>query len=218
LDDCVRNGVKRFVPSDFTFNIWDLPEGEHKSIDWKLWFRKKLSKTNIKGLHFTHGIFMETYFWFVKKYGFNYWGDINQKIDLTAEQDVAKAVAAAVSNPNWVGDVKIWGAELSTKELWEWYTMVTGEKCDPKWLGSLEDLKKKMAEEKGKDMELWMLLGFMLPLFDGRGKIKMNNNGQFPEIKWTTVEDFLKGCKTKGLNYEFPMPELAKKFEEIVGK
>lgn len=218
LDDAIKNNVKRFVPSDFTFDIWNLKQGDNYFIDQRLKFRQILeSKSNqIKGLHFTHGIFMETYFWLVDKWGFNYWGDINNKIDLTATEDVGKFVAAAVSRGNRFGDVKIVGQELSIKQILEIYNLVSGSNTEPKCLGSVEDLKKRITELKGgKDLLDLVHCELLLPVYDGRAKIKNPMNSEFPEVKTLNLDIFLKQSQGKG-TYHYTIPEVLKQCEKEI--
>jgi hypothetical protein len=218
LHDCIENGVKRFIPSTFTIDVWDLPFGEHKFIDNLLTLRKRIDESNVRGVYVSHGIFMETYFWFIKKYGFFYFGDINQKINLTSQENVAEIVSVVVCNPDRVGDVKIFADEMSTKQLLDLYNTITNQKLDAKCLGSLNDLKNKKWEKSQQDFGMELLCGFLLPVFDGRGRIKDSNNDEFGEVKMLRVEEFLKRSQGKGFNYEFPIVEMAKKFEQILGK
>jgi hypothetical protein len=215
LNECIENNVKRFLPSFFTIDLWNIPKGESRLVDEYHDLRKQIESSNVKGLYISHGIFMESYFWFMRKFGFIYFGDVNQKINLTAELNVAQVVAYALSNPNRFGDIKIFGSEMSTNELCDLYNMISGEKNQPKCLGSLDDLRNKKWSLSEQDFGMDMLCAFLLPVFDGRGRIKNNNNSEFNEIKFWNVEDFLKQSQTKGFNYEFPIPELSQKFEQI---
>jgi nucleoside-diphosphate-sugar epimerase len=112
----------------------------------------------------------------VNKTGFAYWGDINQKLDLTTEEDVAKFVIAAIRDKNRVGHVKITSNELSTREIVEIYNKVLGKNEQAKNMGSLEDLRKKVQELKEKDTFESVQLGYALFMFDGSGKIKDKMN------------------------------------------
>jgi len=137
---------------------------------------------------------------------------------LTAEEDLARIVALTVSRPERFGDVRIFGSELSTKELCEIYNMAFNQNCQPKCLGSIDDLKQRICEKDQQDYDMRLLCGFLLPVFDGRGRIKENNNMEFNEIKLMNVEEFLKNNLSKGSNYQFPWPELSQKFSEICQK
>jgi len=77
------------------------------------------------------------------------------------------------------------------------------------------DLKNQVwGEEEG----MRLLCGVLLPVFDGRGLIIDNNNDEFGEVKLRNVEEFLKDSQTKGFNYQFPLTEMAKSFEQLCGK
>jgi len=216
LEDAERSGVSRFVPSDYSLDIWNIPMGRHFFTDQRLKFKQRLDKSKVKGLHFTNGMFMQTYFWLVQKEGFRYWGDINQKIDLTSEEDVAKFVIAAIKDKNRIGHVKISGAELSTKEIVELYNLILSKKETAKNMGSIEDLKKYVSElrKDGKMFEA-LQMGYAIPMFDGTGKIKMKMNSEFLEVTVMSLEDFLKTTNGKPV-YNYSIPDIAKKCEKQI--
>jgi len=211
------NNVKRFIPSTFTIDFWSFDFGENKYVDHMLTLRKKIDESDVRGLYINHGIFMETYFWFVKQFGFFYFGDINQKINLTSAQNVAEIVTIAVCNPDCRGELKIFGDELSTKEILDIFNMATGQNEKANCLGSLDDLKNRKWEKNKQDGMMELLCEYLLGVFDGRGRIKEDKNNDFGEVKMTRVADFLKDWQTKGFNYEFPAGEMVKKFEQICG-
>jgi len=206
LKDAIKNNVKRFVPSDFSFDIFSMPIEEHYLIGLRLKFRQILEKTPMKGLHFTNGMFLETYFWGVSQGGFPCWGSADKKVDLTTEEDVGKFVAAAVSDPDRVGDVKISGNKLSTREIVEIYNQETGDHEKVKLQGSIEDLKKKAAEcKKNGDIINFIQFGYAIPFFDGRGDIKEPMNDEFPEVKTITLREFIQtNVGKKEYNYTIP--------------
>lgn len=159
---------------------------------------------------------METYFWMVNKCGFKYYGDINQKIDLTSQEDTAKFVISAIKDKNRSGDIKIFGQELSTKEIVDTYNKVLGRKEQAKFMGSIDDLKKEVNElrEKGKLFDS-LQLAYEIPMFDGTGKIKDRMNSQFSDVKTMTLEGFLQ--KTQGkVNYEYTIPDVVKYCEKQI--
>ncbi len=59
--------------------------------------------------------------------------------------------------------------------------------------GSLEDLKKRKQEELDKgNFYPFIMLSYALLMYDGRGKLKRVDNKEFPNIKPTTISEFLK--------------------------
>jgi putative NADH-flavin reductase len=55
LEDAERNGVVRFIPSDFSFDIWNFQKGRLYFTDLRLKFKERLDKSKVKGLHFSVG-------------------------------------------------------------------------------------------------------------------------------------------------------------------
>jgi len=66
-------------------------------------------------------------------------------------------------------------------------------------------------------MGLDLICSFLLPVYDGRGLIKDTNINDIGQVKLMNVEEFLKRSQQKGFQYEFPITELSKKFEQICG-
>lgn len=211
LEWASKLNYKRFVASDFLCNIWNCKKGENYLIDQRWNFRECLNKCKgIKGLHFSHGVFMETYFWLFEKLGyFCYWGDINQKINLTSQEDVARFVAAAVARPDCSGEIFVSGCEYSTQEIVNLYNQVTGKKMEAKCCGTIDELRSKIKSLKeNQDPLLSVQYNIMLPIFEGKGRITNKMNDQFPEVKCTKLEDFIKSIDNKGLQYNFTLPDL----------
>jgi len=193
-EDAVKNGVKRFVPSDFSLSTDRIQEGEHPFLTSRIKFRKYLETTPVKGLHVTLGIFTETFFFFKTRMfpGLHYYQSPDQKIDITTYEDTAKYVAAAVAKPDRVGDLRIHGDELSINEIAAIYKKVTGKDVKPENRGSIEDLKKSIEELRKKDFFRSILLTYEIFMFDGRGKLESVDNAEFPEIQPTHLEDYIK--------------------------
>jgi len=163
-------------------------------IDQRLKIKDRLDKSHVQGLHITNGMFLQAYFWAVGNSGFTCWGDINQKLDLTSQEDVAKVVITAIMDQNRTGHINISANELSTKEIVQTYNKVLGKKESPKFMGTIDELKEQVLKMKqeGKKSDEEVLLGYFIPMFDGTGKIKDVMNSQFPKIKFTSLEEFLK--------------------------
>ena len=193
-EDAVKNGVKRFVPSDISLSADKAKEGEHPFLDSRIKFRKYLETTPVKGLHVTLGVFTQTFFFFMTRLfpGLHYYHNPDQKIDITTYEDTAKFVAAAVAKPDRVGDLKIHGDALSINEIAAIYNKVTGKNVKPENRGSIDDLKKNIEELRQKDFFKSILLTYEVFMFDGRGKLDKVDNGEFPEIKPLHLEEYIK--------------------------
>jgi len=215
LEDALKNGVKRFVPSDFSFYIFNQKKGDHYFTTQRLEFKELLDKSPIKHLHVSNGFFMETYFCLnVDK--FVYWGDIDQKFDLTCQDDVARYLAAAISNPDRDGELNIVGSELSTREIVEIFNRNTGKNWPAVCAGTIEDLKKQIQEHKQQGNWLEAVqLGYALAVYSGSGKIHNKHNDEFPDIKPTTLEDYVQKYYGK-VQYIFPISKTAENIKKEV--
>jgi hypothetical protein len=112
--------------------------------------------------------------------------------------------------------VKIVGQEMSTKEIVDVYNKVLGKKEQAKFMGSIDDLKKRVNElrEQGKLFDS-LQMGYEIPMFDGTGKIKDKMNSQFSDVKTMTLEDFLKMTQGKP-DYEYTIPDVVKCCEKQI--
>jgi len=113
-------------------------------------------------------------------------------MDLTSYADISKVVAAAVSNPDKTGNVTFVGNELSPKEVAEIYNKVRGTNVTPNCAGTLDENKKKFEEEIKTNFGAAIGIGILGLMADPKGKFKTNNNKDYPNIKPTSLEQFLK--------------------------
>jgi len=196
VEDCIKNQVKRFVPSNFGLNYDRFPPEEISSFSTffedKVKFFEYLKTLPIQILHMKVGLFMEYYFETQKKRGFGYWGEIDQVFNLTCYEDAAKFTAEVVSRENQDGLLVFIGENMSIKQIAATYNQVRKTEKEPKKFGSYEDLKKQYEEKKkeGKTKEADNL-GIPIVLYDQRSKFENNNNDQFPQIKPTSLKEFL---------------------------
>lgn len=216
LDDALKNGVKRFLPSDYSFDIWKFPMGTQYFFDQRLKFKSILDKSNIGSIHVSNGMFMET-FLYLNKERFSFWKSLDTLIDLTAQEDVAKYVAAAVSNPNFVGHLKIVGDERRLRDYIDIFNKVTGKSLPVVNEGSLGDLCSQIIKLKNSGDTLeYIKLSYLLAVFDGTGKIMESSNWMFSDIKPMSFEEFMTKKQGK-LVLDYSIPEgVTKAKQEII--
>ncbi len=194
IDDCLRNGVERFVPADFggdikRFTPEELAEG--LSIGFLVRVHDYLKGKQIKTLHFWQGIFTESFFEFPEA---SSWGTPEHKYDLTTYEDTAKVVAAAIAQENRIGDVVIVGESLTLKEIIDVYNRVRGTSLVPQKKRTLEELKTKWDEAikaSGARSHEAMFLDLLYFILDDRHELLKTSNSEFPDIHLTTLEEFL---------------------------
>lgn len=194
IDDCVANGVKRIVPANFTWNFskysseeiasHDLPAGKQKLIDY-------LKNLPVKTLVIDTGAFLESHLQFSLGKNFEYWGDADQKYQITTYEDAARFTAYAVSSEDLDGYLVVAGYDLSVNDLVAVYNKVKGTNIIPRRLGSLEDLKVKTEELETKGGFEAILLKLLTFFWNEKSQFDKVDTNKFPEFKVTPVEEFL---------------------------
>lgn len=104
LRACLAAGVQRFVPSDFSENLFAIPDGINPYLDWSRTFDAEVTKSGIGYTHILNGGFMEAVFASPglidgKAETLTYWGDGEVPLDFTAMDDVARYTARMVLDP-----------------------------------------------------------------------------------------------------------------------
>jgi len=192
LKDGIDNGIKRFVPSDFSLDYTKVGADEHPWLAQRIAFKKLLAGSPVKGLHVFNGIFMETFF-YLQSQNLMYLANPNQPINITTYEDTARYVAAALAKPDRVGELRVSGDIVTPKQIADVYNKVRGTKIEARKNGSLEELKRMISEYKAKNEYFKAaLLGYSVPMSDGRGFYSKTNNAEFPEIRTTPFEEYLK--------------------------
>jgi len=185
--------------------------GVHLFQDVRLGFRKILESQSIEHLYVSTGWFMHSYMLTMNKMKGKpcYWGDtLDQKIDFSAIEDVAKCIAIAITDPDRTDHLRLRSDELTTREILEIYKEVRGKTIEPVKMGSIQDLQKHVEEFKKKghfkhvdsiNKELQtpfvfhaVTIGYQMFYYTGVGKMDKVDNDQFPMIKPCSFEEFLK--------------------------
>ena len=191
-----KNGVKRFLPSEYS--CVEFPqvkeEGENDIIKKVKEFCKELEKSQVKSLHFYNGIFTE---WFFDQDPVHYYGTGKEELPFTSYRDTAKYVAAAISDPERSGEVRIIVENLTMEQVEDICQKETGNKLNIV-RGNFEEgnqrIKQLIDEKKNMDA---FILELVLLWAQGKGPSKSDNT-QFPNVKPDfLVTDYFKSKKEK---------------------
>lgn len=201
LNAAIKNNVTKFIPSDFSVNIFKLEENEHPFLEWRRQFANILQKSGIPQYqHVLNGCFYDVTFGFWGVYNkdqqtVSYYGSEDQAMDFTSVEDTAKYIAQVAVDfdvPN--GPFHIVGQERTIKQLAQDFDQVRGTNLKLVNKGSIQDLKEliaKLQKEHGmQNLYAWIPYKYQLPMFDGRGKLKAQN-ARYPQIVPQTWKDFL---------------------------
>jgi len=151
--------VKKFIPSDFSLDIYLIPYGEHPFLNLRRKFsEEKLAKSGLQYQNIVCGTLAETLFGeylgiFNKdKKALHIWGTGDEKFDVTTSEDTAKYTAAVALDYDVPNGKFVISSECFTfKDMARVWEEVKGEKLSIESKGSLEDLKKylkKVIEEE----------------------------------------------------------------------
>jgi nucleoside-diphosphate-sugar epimerase len=117
-------------------------------------------------------------------------GDGNQKIATTDISDIAKAIPYILLNPaSKNARVRIVRDRLSLLEAVELVERLTG-KTFTKTFVPVKELENQIASNENRFATLFQQVAVMLAT--GKGDIPVNNNKDYPEVKFTTAEEYLK--------------------------
>ncbi|MDZ8031225.1 MULTISPECIES: aromatic alcohol reductase [unclassified Nostoc] len=198
IDAAKQQGVKRFIPSDYSVDYRKLDYGDNDNLDMR---KEVFEYLQLMGLEYTlvlNGAFMEfiTYMplFDLEHQIFQYWGDGETPLDLTTTDDTAKYVAEAVSDPS-LGNtaLSVAGDTLTAKQLKATYEAATGSKLTEKSLGSIAEMKAWIANKKASasSREEYVYHQYMYAMVSGKGKLDRIGSDRYPHIKPKTVKQFL---------------------------
>lgn len=200
IDAAKLQGVKRFIPSDYSVDYRKLDYGDNDNLDKR---KEVLSYLQLMGLEYTlilNGAFMDNVGTpYMPQFDlgngvFEYWGDGETPLDFTTTDDTAKYVAEAVSDPNLVNvALEVAGEVLSNKQLLAAYEEATGKKLTEKRLGSVEDLKAWIEQKKpsANSPVDYIPQQYEYAMVSGKGKLNNIQNSRYPHIKPLTVRQYL---------------------------
>lgn len=196
IDEAVRSGVERFVPSLFGFDYSKFTKDEiniSPISKAKLEFESYSETLPIKTLNFGIGIFLELFF-YLHAEGLTYYGDnADQKFDFTSYEDTARLVAAAVARKDLTGRVAYAGHELTLNEFCTIYNKIRGTQVSPKRLGSLLDIRRQREDKEKEGDKAGAVHAGMIWIFnEPRIKFDKIQNKDFPEVEPKSMEEFLK--------------------------
>jgi uncharacterized protein YbjT (DUF2867 family) len=206
LDAAIEAKVPRFIPSDFSADFTKLPEGSNRNFDLRREFHRYLEKAPIAATTIFNGGFMDMLsgqapFILFKFKRVLFWGNADQKLDFTTKDDTAAYTAMVALDKSTPRFLNIAGDIFSAKELAEKASEVfkTPFKLFRAGsLGMLSAIIKIVRTLSPKTKELypaWQGMQYMHNMYSGEAKLQTIDNNRYPELKWTSVKDFLKTIK-----------------------
>ena len=208
LDASIRTGVPRFVPSDFASDFTRLPAGENRNFDLRREFHKKLDGAKVAPTSILNGAFGEILAYGTplldrKAKSVGYWEDPDWAIDFTTMDDTAAYVARAALDESTPRALRIASFQISPQELTTVAEKAFGGPFDLVRLGSLEDLAARNRRDRAAHPEGeneiypdWQQGQYMQSMFSVHHESL--DNARYPDLKWTTADDLLRGLAEGG--------------------
>jgi nucleoside-diphosphate-sugar epimerase len=204
-------GVRRFIPSSFSFDFFGLADGENINSDWRRQFARQAEAVAgpVEVVHIMIGCFLDhgVLFGFLgaidlQKREAYLWGEGNAKMEFTTYADTAAVTAeAALSNETLPTTLKFAADSLSFHELVKEVVAATGAPLAVRQLGSLADLDaaiaKAQAEQPG-NMYAWLPNMYWRGMLSGKGGLGELHNGKFPSLRPMRVREYLKANRSAG--------------------
>jgi nucleoside-diphosphate-sugar epimerase len=197
-------GARRFIPSDYSYNIFTLPAGININSDW----RRTLAEhargevtASFEVVHVMQGIFADrvvTGFMGLidsERGVLRYWGDGQTPIDWTTWEDTARYIAAAALDDRPVpAHLFVAGERSSALEVAALWEQAYGRPMQRERLGSLEELTTEIQRRLSAEphnMYAWLPLMYAQGVFGGQALLGPLENGRYPQIVAETVAQAL---------------------------
>ncbi len=202
LDAAVRAGIPRFIPSDFSADYLRLPAGRNRNFDLRREFQGRLQGVRIGATTIFNGGFSDLLIGqapIVLRQARRviYWSDPDQRLDFTTRDDTASFTAAAALDASAPRVVRIAGDQLSARELAAAASRVTGRTFRLTRAGSVATLRglivatRAVAPRRQDVFPAWQGMQYLENMFSGLVALDALDNGRYPGIGWTTVEQVL---------------------------
>ena len=196
-----RNGVRRFLPSDFAIDLFHAPEGAPQ------FAARRAADTAIDAMgmqvvHVLTGGFMDGMLDPTRpgiidldKGTAMQWGTGDERFNLTTTEDTARFAARLATDPADVSGVRyLSGAETSFREIFDLTDAATGTRLTRNVLGSADDLSRMTADAKDpwSVVPQWYLLSMLtVDPFPG------NDNDRYADLQPTGLQDYLTAAHTQ---------------------
>lgn len=197
-------GVKRFIPSDYSLDLFKVPPGHIITSDWRRIFAAAADETrgSVKVVHVLNGAFLDRDVLCdslrvidLEKQTAYLWGDGKKPMDWTTCADTARYVAeVAVDERPVPREFKIAGDVLDFEGMVRAYEAGSGKKLRIERLGSMQELDariEQLQKAHPTDLRVCLPLMYYRSMLSGEGKLDEMMNHRYPAIRPTTVREYV---------------------------
>lgn len=197
-------GVRRFIPSDYSFDLFDVKPGNIPTSEMRRQFAlvEEQERGEVEVVHVLNGGFLDRGVLFgfirvidVEKQTAYVWGDGKQPMAWTTYDDTARyTVEAALDERPVPRKFYVAGSVVTFHELVAEYEAASGKKLEIAHLGSIDDLSARIAElQKANPANVlaYLPLTYLRSIMSGEGQLKALMNDRYPAIRPSTVRDYV---------------------------
>ena len=196
-------GVRRFIPSDYSLDLFKVKPGQIPTCDWRRQFASvaDAERGNVEVVHVLNGGFLDrgVLFGFVRVIDVEQqtafvWGDGKQPMDWTTYADTARyTVEVAIDERPVPRIFSVAGDVLDFEGIVSAYEAASGRKLRVERLGSLEDLDARIDQLKADPANFLACLPLMYyrSMLNGEGKLDGVMNDRYPSLRPTTVREYV---------------------------
>ena len=192
----LQNGVRRMVPSDFSYDVFQAERGEHSAFDIRAEADREIAVLGLQQINVMTGSAMEDFgssgpFLDVTGGTFSFWGDGTQPVDCTSLHDTASVVASvALDRSLAAGKLGFAGDRLSPLDMGEIMSEHLGRELVPISLGTEADLRNALADAQRSDPKQVVQLGHALFNLTGQAKLPELQNERYPGTNFENFQQF----------------------------
>jgi uncharacterized protein YbjT (DUF2867 family) len=193
-----RNGVRRFLPSDFAIDLFAAPEGAPQ-FDMRRRADRAIDALPLQVVHVLNGGFMDMMLdpgtaglIDLDAGTVMVWGTGDEAFNLTTVDDTARFTAALATDPSDVSGVRyVSGAETTFNAIIDETERIAGVTLTRNVLGSAEDLRRitSGAGDPWSVVMQWYLLSMLTV-----GPFPTTDNDRYPDARPTGLHDYLVGA------------------------
>lgn len=199
-------GVRRFIPSDFSYNLFGLDEGDNIHSDWRRTFARRADaeKGGVEVVHVMNGAFLDigVLYGFLGAFDLQrgeayLWGDGRAPMQFTTYADTAAYTAqAALAEEPLPGHFFVAGETLDFHGLVAATEAGLGRPIVVRQMGSLTDLDAEILARRRAEPAnplAWLPLMYWRGMLSGKGALGPLQNARFPGIVPTSVREYVSG-------------------------
>ncbi|MCT2583710.1 NmrA family NAD(P)-binding protein [Actinophytocola gossypii] len=193
-----KAGVARFIPSDFSYDLFRLDPDDNAYSNLRLEAHKAFGESPVAVTSVLPGAFLDVvhqpYFEHVdwEAGTFSYWGDGDQPIEFTSYADTAEWTAEVALDPTPGPTVRVAADILTTRGLHQTLERASGRRLEPRRLGGLDDLKAEIERRKAGSTNVfdYLALQYAWVMNTGKASFDRLDNDRYPGVEPTRAEEF----------------------------